>query len=62
VLLCTLPGGLEDAVPLEAELLRLRLRRVLVRLGFPAPDVSVSEGPLPAKPAPFRRLWPDLQG
>lgn len=53
---------LEDAAPLEPALLRLRLRRVLVRLGFPAPEVSVSEGPLPAKPTPFRRLSPDPQG
>ena len=34
-----------------------RLRRVLRRLGFPAPEVRLLEAPLPAKPTPFRRLW-----
>jgi len=49
---------LEGRATLQPELLRLRLRRVLQRLGFPAPQVSIGEGPLPAKPTPFRRLWP----
>jgi hypothetical protein len=48
---------LEGRSALQPELLSLRLRRVLQRLGFPAPEVSIGEGPLPAKPTPFRRLW-----
>jgi phenylacetate-CoA ligase len=49
---------LEGPLPLDAELLCLRLRRVLRRLGFAAPWVAVREASLPAKPTPFRRLWP----
>ncbi len=49
---------LEGRSALEPELLSQRLVRVLRRLGFPAPLVAVSEAGLPAKPTPFRRLWP----
>jgi phenylacetate-CoA ligase len=48
----------EGPLPMGRPLLVERLRRVLVRTGFPAPEVRLVEGPLPAKPTPFRRLWP----
>jgi phenylacetate-CoA ligase len=47
----------EGPLPFERELLEVRLRRVLVRMGFPAPQVVLLEQTLPAKPTPFRRSW-----
>ena len=47
----------EGALPMGVALLEERLRRVLVRVGFPAPQVRVIAERLPAKPTPFRRSW-----